>query len=228
MRADPSLDRRGPIAGVAPRKRLRRTEPARVGQGRRDGQAPRRDRRPRRTAEVRVRPHRMRAADSPRPRASERARTGEEAAASSGYPANESLARFARAHLLTAAERHVYAAIAGSSEIWTATGAAKAADVSHHEADHALRRFVKAGILEPVGSWHPPRYHWRAEMSYLLDGSEPAGLRDPVCGMPVAPDAPLIDEGGSVAVRFCSLPCLVRWRSQRRPEARTGRARGDV
>ena len=131
-------------------------------------------------------------------------------------PINENLVRFARAHLPTATERRVYAVVAGSSDIWTARGAAKAAHVSDHEADQALRCFGRAGIVGLAGNRHPARYRWRAEMAYLYDDSEPAWLRDPVCGMPVAPGTPLFVEEDAVVTRFCSLPCLVRWRSTNR------------
>ena len=132
----------------------------------------------------------------------------------SANPIREDLA-FARAHLHSSAERHIYAVIDGSSEAWTATAAARAAKVSDHEADQTLRRFHKAGIVYLDGARRPRRYRWRAEMAYLHEGIEPNRARDPICGMPVAADAPFFVEDGALIVRFCSLACLVRWRAQR-------------
>ncbi|MHB1510061.1 MAG: hypothetical protein ACYCST_11550 [Acidimicrobiales bacterium] len=130
-------------------------------------------------------------------------------------PTSQDLTQFARAHLSSTTERHIYAVIDGSSEAWTATAAARAAKVSDHEADQALRRFHKAGIVDLDGGRRPRRYRWRAEMAYLHEGIEPVGARDPICGMPVAAGAPLFVEEGALIVRFCSLACLVRWRAHR-------------
>ncbi len=130
-------------------------------------------------------------------------------------PISDDLAQFARAHLTSTTERHIYAVIDGSSEAWTAAAAARAAEVSDHEADQALRRFHKAQIVDLDGRRRPRRYRWRAEMAYLHEGIEPSRARDPICGMPVAADAPLSVEEGAVIVRFCSLACLVRWQAHR-------------
>ena len=127
-------------------------------------------------------------------------------------PISLDLAQFALAHLPSTTERQIYAVIDGSSEAWTATAAARAAEVSDHEADQALRRFHKAGIVDLDGGRRPRRYRWRAEMAYLHEGVEPTGARDPICGMPVPADAPLLVQEGRLIVRFCSLACLVRWR----------------
>ena len=135
-------------------------------------------------------------------------------------PISEDLVRFARAHLSSTTERHVYAVIDGSSEAWTATAAARAAKVRDHEADQALRRFHKARIADLDGG-RPRRYRWRPEMAYLHEGTEPSRA---ICSMPVAADAPFSVEDGAVTVRFCSLACLVRWRAHR-PAVGAARAR---
>ena len=132
-------------------------------------------------------------------------------------------AQFMGAHLPTDVERAVFWVLAGSSsQVWTVAGVAREARVSDHEADQALRRFTAAAIMERIDDpGHPRRYRWRPEMSYLHDGSDPVGRIDPVCGMPVPADTPhvaLDDDGREVA--FCSLPCLVRWRSGHRGGAR--------
>lgn len=129
--------------------------------------------------------------------------------------AKSAFAQFALAHLPSTTERQIYAVIDGSSEAWTATAAARTAEVSDHEADQALRRFHKAGIVDLDGGRRPRRYRWRPEMAYLHEGIEPSRARDPICGMPVAADAPLLVQEGAVTVRFCSLACLVRWRAHR-------------
>ena len=129
-------------------------------------------------------------------------------------------ARFMAAHLTTDVERAVFWVLAGSStQTWTATAVAREAQISDHQADQALRRFTAAAILERVDEpGRPRRYRWRAEMSYLHNASEsPAGRIDPVCGMPVPDDSPHVaadDDGHEIA--FCSLPCLVRWRTEHR------------
>lgn len=128
------------------------------------------------------------------------------------------LSRFMGAHLPTDVERAVFWVLAGSLDrVWTRAEVAKDAQVSDHEADQALRRFCSAGILEPlVERGGTPRYRWRAEMAYLHDGSDPSGRIDPVCGMPVPADSPHVAYDGDREVAFCSLPCLVRWRSEHR------------
>ena len=130
--------------------------------------------------------------------------------------------RFARAHLLTAAERAVYRILAsdGARE-WSVAEVASAAAVSHHEADQALRRFAAAGIVthtHPSGG--PHRYRWGTGMAYLQSAADAGALIDPVCGMPVPADAPHVAGDGGTKVRFCSLPCLVRWRSSRAHQQR--------
>lgn len=127
-------------------------------------------------------------------------------------------AQFSGAHLPTDVERAVFWVLAGSFDrVWTVAGVARDAEVSDHEADQALRRFSAAGILELVDEpGHPRRYRWRSEMAYLHDGSEPQGRCDPVCGMPVPADSPHVAEADGPKVVFCSLPCLVLWRSQHR------------
>jgi YHS domain-containing protein len=127
--------------------------------------------------------------------------------------------QFMGAHLPTDVERAVFWVLVGSSsQVWTVAGVARDARVGDHEADQALRRFTAAGILERIDDpGHPRRYRWRPAMAYLHDGSEPPGRIDPVCGMPVPADTPHVApdvDGREVA--FCSLPCLVRWRSARR------------
>lgn len=132
------------------------------------------------------------------------------------------LAQFRRAHLPTDSERAVFGVLAGSLDrVWTVAAVARYARVSDHEADQALRRFGAAGILERVDEpGHPRRYRWRREMAYLHEGTEPAGRRDPVCGMPVPADSPHVAEDDGQEVAFCSLPCLVHWRVERRGRRR--------
>ncbi len=128
------------------------------------------------------------------------------------------LAQFMGAHLPTEVERAVFWVLADSQKhVWTRADVAREAQVSDHEADQALRRFSAAGILEPLAaSGHPRRYRWRPEMAYLHDGTEPSGPRDPVCGMPVPANSPHVADDDGQEVAFCSLPCLVRWRSEHR------------
>jgi len=127
----------------------------------------------------------------------------------------------ARAHLRTRAERAVFAVVAASSgRWWTAPAAARAAGVDEIDADQALRRFGAAGIVEQEpGRTAGSRYRYRTEMAYLSAGGhteEDSELRDPVCGMPVAPDTPHVADDHGRVVRFCSLPCLVRWQRSHR------------
>lgn len=128
-------------------------------------------------------------------------------------------ARFSSAHLPTSAERSLFSALASSRDrVWTVARAARAALVSDHEADMALRRFGAAGIVERLDApGHPRHYRWRPEMAYLRDGPDPSGQLDPVCGMPVPADSPHVADQDGQQVRFCSLPCLVRWRAEHRP-----------
>lgn len=134
--------------------------------------------------------------------------------------------QFMGAHLPTDVERAVFWVLAGSSShVWTVADVDREARVSDHEADQALRRFTAAAILERIDDpGHPRRYRWRPEMAYLHDGSDPPGRIDPVCGMPVPANTPHVaqdDDGREVA--FCSLPCLVRWRSEHRGGRRRSR-----
>lgn len=128
------------------------------------------------------------------------------------------LAQFMGAHLPTDVERAVFWVLAGSiNRVWTRAAVASGAQVSDHEADQALRRFSAAGILEQLlEPGRPRRYRWRPEMAYLHNGTEPPGRHDPVCGMPVPADSPHVANDGGREVAFCSLPCLVRWRSEHR------------
>lgn len=138
------------------------------------------------------------------------------------HPERTLFSRFSDAHLASDVERAVFSVLAGSqSRTWTVADVAREAHVSDHQADQSLRRFSAAGVLERAdGPGHPRRYRWRPEMAYLRDGNEPPGRQDPVCGMPVPVDNPhtAVEEGREIA--FCSLQCLVRWRTERRPSAR--------
>jgi len=126
----------------------------------------------------------------------------------------------ARAHLRTRVERAVFAVVAGDTgRWWTAAAAARAAGVDELDADQTLRRFGAAGIVESEAGSAGSRYRYRAEMAYLSTdgGTDEAGeLRDPVCGMPVAADTPHVADDDGRVVRFCSMPCLVRWQRDRR------------
>lgn len=134
------------------------------------------------------------------------------------FPDTDAFVRFAKAHLPSKAERTIYPVLAGAPERdWTAGEVAPAAGVSHHEADQALRRFASAGIVDHShvrGQGH--RYRWHPDMAYLRQGDVSGAAIDPVCGMPVPPGTPHTAHDGDADVSFCSLPCLVRWRSDRR------------
>lgn len=134
-------------------------------------------------------------------------------------PTSEAFLRFARAHLGDRAERAVYAVVAaGPPAEWSAGEVAAHAGVSHHQADQVLRRFAAAGIVERVAT-RPHRYLWAPAMAYLFDGRTGDGDPiDPVCGMPVPFGTTHIARDGDREVRFCSLPCLVRWRRATRPK----------
>lgn len=142
--------------------------------------------------------------------------------------ASEAFERFARAHLGDRTERAVYAVVAGTPATeWAVGEVAAHATVSHHEADQALRRFAAAGIVTRLDlPGRPHRYRWTLEMRYLADGRTTPGwdLVDPMCGMPVPADSPHVAHDGDLDVRFCSLPCLVRWNAATRKatRARTG------
>ena len=132
-----------------------------------------------------------------------------------GSSVSDAFLQFARAHLLTAADRAVYPVLAADrARAWTAGEVAAQAGVSHHEADQALRRFAAAGIVTHSRSpGAPHRYQWTAAMAYLFGLETTVQFVDPVCGMPVPEDSPHVVHDGDRDVRFCSLPCLVRWRS---------------
>ena len=131
---------------------------------------------------------------------------------------SDAFVRFAKVHLPTNAERAIYPVLAGAPDRdWTAGEVAAAAGVSHHEADQALRRFASAGIVDHShvrGQSH--RYRWHPDMGYLREGADDGAAIDPVCGMPVPPGTPHTARADDTEIRFCSLPCLVRWRSDRR------------
>lgn len=133
-------------------------------------------------------------------------------------PGDSAMGRFVRAHLPATAERSVYAALAGSAELWTARTLAGAAGVSDREADQVLRRFTAAGIVERVEEpGQQRRYRWCPEMGYLIEDRSPSAARiDPVCGMPVPDGTAHVALDGDSEVAFCSLPCLVRWRLEHR------------
>ena len=126
--------------------------------------------------------------------------------------------QFARAHLPSGAERAVYRILAGTPDReWLAGEVAAAAGGDHHETDQALRRFASAGIVADTPSrGHGHRYRWHPAMAYLRDGDVDDTATDPVCGMPVPHGVPHTANDGDREVRFCSLPCLVRWTSDRR------------
>lgn len=134
--------------------------------------------------------------------------------------------QFATAHLLTDVERDVFWVLAASPQrVWTAGDVAREARVSDHEAVRALRQFSLAGIVERLDEpCRPRRYRWRPEMGYLHRTSEPTGRCDPVCGMRVPADSPHIVVQDGREVVFCSLRCLVRWRSEHRARHETTRS----
>ena len=132
-------------------------------------------------------------------------------------------AQFAGAHLTSETQRAVFRVLAGTQDrIWAATDVARDAHISDHEADLVLRKFRAAGILVRVDEpGYPRHYRWPSEMAYLRDGSEPPpGQLDPVCGMPVPPDSPHVAEHDGREIGFCSLSCLVLWRTQHRGRER--------
>jgi YHS domain-containing protein len=130
---------------------------------------------------------------------------------------SERFALFAGVHLRTPPDRRVYATLAGTpARIWPVGELAAHAHVSHREADAALRRFTAAGIADRLEPDHHRRYRWSAVMGFLTgaDGVD-AGI-DPVCGMPVDDATAHVVEHDGITVRFCSLPCVVLWRSSHR------------
>lgn len=122
--------------------------------------------------------------------------------------------RFARAHLRNRVERAVYRTVAGQHEASTVAEIAAHAKVSHHEADQVLRHFAAAGIVtrvDSIGQHH--RYQWSPTMTYLAEaGQLDGGSIDPICGMPVTASQ-YTATGPAGQLSFCSLGCLVRWKS---------------
>lgn len=137
--------------------------------------------------------------------------------------------RFARAHLGDRILRAMYAVMAADPAAeWTAGEVAAHAKVSHHEADQALRRFAAAGIVALVDApGRPHRYRWTlGELAPVdIDGGEEA--IDPVCGMSVPPESRHVARDGDREIRFCSLPCLVRWNAGARRGSRAAGPVGD-
>ncbi|HEV2071192.1 MAG TPA: hypothetical protein VGR26_15490 [Acidimicrobiales bacterium] len=128
-------------------------------------------------------------------------------------PDNERLARFARAHLRTPAQRAVYAALAGAPDaVTSARDIGEQFGVDAYAVDVALRQFQAAGIAEPGGRSPGGErlFRWAGSgMAYLRTGEPPATHSiDPVCGMPV-PDDTLYEESGH---HFCSRRCQTTWR----------------
>ena len=131
-------------------------------------------------------------------------------------PDTDAFVRFAKAHLPSKTERTIYPVLAGAPDRdWAAGEVAAAAGVSHHEADQALRRFASAGIVHHRVRGQSHRYRWHPDMGYLRQGDVSGPAIDPVCGMPVPPGTPHTARDDDTEIRFCSLPCLVRWRSDR-------------
>lgn len=114
---------------------------------------------------------------------------------------------FAGIHLATRAERAVFRRFARDPlASWSEAEIASAARLETSEVAWALERFREAGIVELVEG----RYRWRPELRYVFERRDPgAELVDPVCGMPVAADAPLRAEDllGRTE-RFCSERCM--------------------
>jgi YHS domain-containing protein len=123
-------------------------------------------------------------------------------------PDTSSLDAFSQIHLATAAERAAYRRFASDpGACWSDTEIAFAARLEISEVGWALERFAEAGIVEAV---EEGCYRWRPELRYVLERAEPdAGMRDPVCGMPVTVDAPhRAEDVFGRSERFCSERCL--------------------
>lgn len=135
-------------------------------------------------------------------------------------PIGTPLARFARAHLRTRAQRAVYQTVGSNPESWwRAAEIAAHKDLDHAEIDQALRSFAAAGILHE--RTHPSGgriYRWHDELRYLFQRtSPPADLIDPVCGMPVDTDSPHTGHDATgVVVHFCSTWCRAAHRARLR------------
>lgn len=124
------------------------------------------------------------------------------------------------AHLRTGVERAVFAVVAGGAGHWWTAAAARAAGVGELDADHNLRRFEAAGIVEQQAGRSGRRYRYSNEMDLQADSDVDQELRDPICGMPVAVDTPHVAEDRGRVVRFCSIPCLTRWQRTQRGDRR--------
>ena len=130
---------------------------------------------------------------------------------------NDALARFARVHLSTPAERAVYFVLAGSPAVsWSAQELSERTGVSEETVSGVLERFAAAGIIgAAVEAGGPCRYRWRVDKEYLYESTTGStGWIDPVCGMEVMADSPLIARAidGSL-VRFCSPLCRAAFRA---------------
>lgn len=143
---------------------------------------------------------------------------------------DDTVAAFAAAHLRDRTSRAVYLVVTtGRTRWWTSAGVARHTRTDPHEVDQELRRFAAAGIVEPsAAAGRATRYRWRNEMDYLLTlgPADGPGDIDPECGMPVPAGTPheLRAADGTVT-RFCSLPCLLRFRRRHRTDGHR-RARG--
>ena len=113
---------------------------------------------------------------------------------------------FAQAHLRSRAERAVYVALPphGTDPLSVAELCA-AAHLDHHDTDQVLRRFAAAGVAEVVEA--------RGERRYRLRREAAGGVVDPVCGMVVPPGSGHEVDGDLGVARFCSVQCLMTWRS---------------
>jgi len=115
---------------------------------------------------------------------------------------------FSQIHLATAAERAAYRRFASDPRAcWSDAEIAFAARLDISEVRWALERFADAGIVEVV---EEGCYRWRPELRYVLERVEPeTASQDPVCGMPVALDAPYrAEEVFGRTERFCSERCM--------------------
>lgn len=87
------------------------------------------------------------------------------------------------AHLRTGVERAVFAVVAGGAGHWWTAAAARAAGVGELDADHNLRRFEAAGIVEQQAGRAGRRYRYSNEMDLQADSDVDQELRDPICGI---------------------------------------------
>ena len=145
-----------------------------------------------------------------------------------------SLDAFSQIHLATAAERAVFRRFASDpSACWSDAEIALAARLGISEVRWALERFADAGIVEVVEE--EGCYRWRPELRYVLERGEPQSeTRDPVCGMPVALDAPhRAEDVFGRTERFCSERCLAAFlvwplAFTRSPGAAVDRSKGEA